>query len=121
MKIEFEVPDWAEGRNITIFAGHELIAMKDYIVKHKDGKHVGKYEPLRIKSEDGRCSGCSDCCKTGFDVPFLKYLVKKLDGFNGSACPFLEENGCGLKDYIFFACARSMCEGKFPNCTEKMV
>ena len=62
MRIEFEVPEWAMGKHIYIFAGMELLGDKQVRVIHKDGKHATYYLPLRIKPADGRCSGCGDCC-----------------------------------------------------------
>ena len=98
MKIEFEVPDWAYGKRIYIFAGHELLGDKRTIVSHKDRKHVVGYQPLRIKPADGRCTGCGTCCK---------------------GCTFITPSGCLLGSKIPHSCARSLCTG-FDGCTERL-
>jgi hypothetical protein len=49
VKIEIEIPDWADGRHVYVFAGIELAAFK----------HAGA--PWRVKSS--RCSMCGKCCE----------------------------------------------------------
>lgn len=99
MKIEFEVPEWAIGKHIYIFAGSELLGEKQSIVVHEGGKHVTIHLPLKIKQKDGRCNGCGECCK---------------------GCPFITPNGCLFKNRIPFSCVRSVCT-HFEGCTEKFV
>lgn len=123
LKIEFEVPEWAIGKHIYIFAGTELLGDKQVRTVHKNGKHVNKYLPLRIKPENGRCTGCGDCCQmiSKGDSHFLKtmrevLLTKDLEGI----CPFYSDNGCVLGSFTPFSCLRSYCAG-IGKCTEKLI
>lgn len=50
MKIELDIPEWAQERHIYVFAGIELLG-----VKTPGG-------PLKVKT--GRCSMCGRCCKS---------------------------------------------------------
>jgi len=49
MKIEIEIPDWANERHIYVMAGIELAAYK---LAHENEFHV----------KTGRCSACGACC-----------------------------------------------------------
>ena len=49
MKIEIEIPDWANERHIYVMAGIELAAFK---LAHEKEFHV----------KTGRCSYCGKCC-----------------------------------------------------------
>lgn len=98
MKIEFEVPEWAIGKHIYIFAGAELLAKKEVIISHKNDEHVSEYLPLLLKPIYGRCNGCGECCK---------------------GCPFLNPDGCSFKGRIPFTCLKSICT-EFEGCTEKL-
>lgn len=98
MKIEFEVPNWAIGKHIYIFAGRELLGKMDCSVFHEDGKHMTQYSELRLKPADGRCTGCGECCKS---------------------CPFLRPQGCLLGVMIPFSCIRSVCTD-YEGCTERL-
>ena len=71
MRIEIELPDWANERHIRIFAGFEEVAKKIY------------GEPWQIKA--GRCRKCGKCCMgsqprtfAGFnpDDEGCKYLIR---------------------------------------------
>lgn len=50
MKIELELPDWTEGRTISILAGMEMVAIKP--------------PNLPIKVVTQRCTNCGKCCKS---------------------------------------------------------
>lgn len=122
MRIEFDVPEWAIGKHIHIFAGTELLGNKEVRIVHENGKHVTTYLPLKIKQEDGRCDGCGDCCQilSSHDSHFLKtmrevLLTKDLNG----ACPFYSEEGCVLGSFTPFSCLRSVCTG-IGNCNERL-
>lgn len=53
MKIELDIPAWAEERNIYVMAGVEMVAYRL--------AHEGEF---KVKSV--RCSGCGKCC---MDLP----------------------------------------------------
>ena len=130
LEIAITIPDWAFGKNISVFAGDELLAQKQFRREKKriNGKIEIKeyYLPLKLKPDNGRCNGCGDCCSTG--LPFSRekaidikkrlrdYTKKHYEG----SCPFLDDNGCSLGVNIPFGCARSDCSG-FRNCTEKLI
>ncbi|MHA1440264.1 MAG: hypothetical protein ACTSPK_00180 [Candidatus Heimdallarchaeota archaeon] len=124
MKIEFEVPEWAKNRRISIFAGNELLAQKNVLstFNPETKKHEFHQQKLRIKV--GRCSGCGDCCNTGgspFPEKMLEEIKKRLKNYNyqqGIPCPLVDKDGCILKGKILFSCASSNCEGWSKNCTE---
>jgi len=126
MKIEIDVPDWAENKRISIFAGNELLAQRDVlsIYNPKTNKHELHQQPFKIKI--GRCSGCGDCCKEGgspFPQKMLDEIKKRLKNYTyqkNSPCPLVAEDGCILKGKILFSCASSNCEGWSENCTEVM-
>lgn len=125
VKIELEIPEWAENRRISVFAGSELLAQKDVIVKFnkETKKHdIIIHQPLKIKI--GRCTGCGDCCGEGgspFPEKMLEEIKRRLKDYKyskNSPCPLLDEFGCILKGKILFSCASSNCEGWSKNCTE---
>jgi len=125
MKIEFEIPDWAENRRISIFAGSELLAQKDVIIKfNKETKKHDIIEYPSIKVKIRRCSGCGDCCGEGgspFPKKMLEEVKSRLKDYEYSQhtpCPLLAEDGCILKGKILFSCASSNCEGWSEHCTE---
>lgn len=120
--ISFELPKWAEGKNIYILAGEELIGIMEHKITHVEGEHVGCYDPLLLKTADGRCNGCGSCCESGnffrneLIVDFLNRLSEYVPG---NPCPMLGESGCLFGTSIPFACARSVCTS-FANCTERL-
>ena len=66
--IHIEVPEWAIGRHVRVFAGVEQIAYKKVV----SGFPNVKYGKTMIKV--GRCSMCGECCRrTG--CPYLKHEV----------------------------------------------
>lgn len=99
IEIKFIIPEWALGKTIHIFAGRELLGVKECIISHdKNYNHISTYKPLRIKPEDGRCTGCGECCK---------------------GCTFLRSDGCSFKGWIPFSCAKSICTD-YEGCTERL-
>jgi hypothetical protein len=133
MRVSFDLPDWAVGKDINIFSGRELVGKLEYHYekkKQKDGKLSRKkyYSPIKLKPADGRCNGCGDCCSTGgspFSRDILNQIRWRLDDYEwqgtGTKCPLLAEDGCVMKGSIPFSCAKSNCEGWSENCTEKLV
>lgn len=97
MKIEVEIPDWAFGKPIYVIAGTELLAYRQPIVRHKNGKHETIYGPTKIKTY--RCEGCGECC---------------------ADCVFVRSDGCPFKEQIPLSCVVSDCS-KYENCTERFV
>lgn len=132
--VTFDIPEWAIGRHINIFAGTELLGKMQYI-KHKIPLHYGGvyrssyYKPLTIKNDESmRCSGCGDCCSTGgafAHEDILHNMKERLNNYTYSqegACVFYDTNtGCIMKGSIPFSCAKSNCEGWSDNCTEKLI
>lgn len=98
MRIELDLPDWVDERNIHIFAGIEEVARK-----HKDA-------PWEIKIS--RCSMCGRCCrKLPRSFPFrkrsilfwrktriCKYLVKEVGRNKRWLCGLRGQRplGCGV-------------------------
>lgn len=122
MKIEFEVPEWAIGKHIHIFAGAELLGNKEAKVVHQNGKHITIYSPLKIKQENGRCNGCGACCEDGIDERLIEMMIKAINKkrkFSGKSCTFLGDDGCILRAWIPFSCIRSVCT-VWNGCTEKL-
>jgi hypothetical protein len=130
VKVTFDIPDWAIGRHIHIFAGVELLGQMEFRsekIKTEDGvKRENHYMPLKMKV--GRCNGCGDCCGTGgspFSFQLLEEIKQRLMFYEhqgtGTACPLLGDSGCILGSAIPFQCASSNCEGWSENCTEKLV
>lgn len=122
MKIELELPDWAIGRNITIFAGKELLAYSSFVYKKKP--FFKGYPELKIK--EGRCNGCGTCCEQ-YGSPFTREqyneIIFRLDTTEFKEmgrCPLLGDKGCILGDNIPFDCARSDCS-RMKNCTEQFI
>lgn len=75
MKIEIELPDWADERNIYVFAGIELVAVRTF-----------QEDKFRIK--DIRCNSCGVCCsvldpKTHF-FPVIKKRCIHLENEPGT-------------------------------------
>lgn len=119
--IKVEIPEWAKERNIYVFAGRELLASQEVLITHQDGKHVPVRQPLMIKPEDGRCTGCGSCCSTsGISKKLLAEMKECLESHSGDACPFLGEHGCIMRGWIPFSCAKSVCT-QYDGCTEYMV
>lgn len=131
VKIEFEIPDWASGRNIYIFAGTELLGIKEshiYFNKQEKKHQVDTSPVIKLKPVDGRCNGCGDCCSQGgspFPQDMLADMQFRLADYIYSKtgrCPMLDDKeGCIMKGRIPFSCARSNCEGWSENCTEKLI
>ena len=119
--ITVDIPEWAKERNIYVFAGRELLASQEVLIIHQDGKHVPVRQPLMIKPEDGRCTGCGSCCtSTGISQKLLDEMKQCLENPLGEACPFLGKHGCIMKGWIPFSCAKSVCTA-YEGCTEYMV
>lgn len=104
MKIELELPDWCEERNIYIMAGIELAAYRD-----ADGKwHV----------KTGRCNMCGQCC-TNFKVVYRKTFPPIVN----LHCLYLERIGndfrCALGINRPFKCSVAPVPKHIPDCTER--
>jgi len=104
IKIELELPDWADERTIYVMAGIELIAYR----------FPGK--TWQVKSS--RCNMCGKCCmKLGERHPFpvingrCVYLVKR----PGKNC---EEHECILRMHRPFGCCVAVLRN-VSECTEK--
>ena len=106
-----EIPDWAIGRHLYLFAGIELVAFQ----------LQGEKEIL-LKS--GRCSGCGKCCMSFVNH---KFFFKTYDG---GVCEYLrpraDENGeiiegheCALGVGRPFFCGVGDGNEKNPTCTVK--
>ena len=128
VKIEIEIPEWAIGRHINVFAGVELLAQMFFNVKkvrNEDNSitRERKYEQLKLKPNDGRCTGCSDCCNDGgpSQLQLIYETIKEKGYKQKEPCPMLTPSGCGLGAAIPFSCASSNCEGWSKYCTEKLV
>ncbi len=131
VKIEFELPKWAVGRNIHIMAGTELLGRMEF--RREKNRINGKVEikeyylPLKLKPENGRCIGCGDCCSMGGSFAskgLLDEISKRLSNYEYSkkgACPLLGDIGCIMGSKIPFSCLRSNCEEWSENCTEKLI
>jgi len=93
MKIEIEIPDWADERHIYVFAGIELLAFK----------HVD--EAWKIKTS--RCTMCGNCCRN----------------FKGVDCEHLKQDGtrwvCGLGLARPISCSFSAGSSRYEGCSEK--
>jgi hypothetical protein len=76
MKIEIEIPDWADERHIYIMAGIELVAYKLL------------YEPWHVKT--ARCIMCGACCMN------LKLSYFPMTG--GTCDHLLEPLGDGVRE-----------------------
>ena len=136
MKVTFDIPDdsWAIGKNLYLFSGAELLGLLEFNYekdKQDDGTLIRKkqYLPLRLKPNDGRCTGCGDCCNSGgpqqLDLVYQQFKMMDLFGLKydpRAPCPMLDsEIGCTLGSAIPFSCVSSNCEGWSENCTEKLV
>jgi len=104
MRIELDIPEWAVGKHIYVFANEELLAYTNYIIEKKPERKE-YYTPLKVKT--ARCNGCGQCCESG--SPFDDSIP----------CPHLTEDGCGLGHNIPFSCARSDCSITFDKCSER--
>lgn len=119
------MPEWAYGKHIYIFAGKELLGKMECSIFHEDGKHMAQYLPIKIKPADGRCTGCSNCCKdNGIGIKMVEYITKLIirkQKFNKEStdCTFLGKDGCQLGSYIPFSCIRSVCTA-WEGCTERL-
>ena len=105
MKLLIEIPEWAKGKHIYIFANEELLAYTNFIIEKKPERRE-YYTPLLVKTTE-RCNGCGQCCESG--SPFD----------DEKPCPHLTEDGCDLGNNIPFSCARSDCSITFDNCSER--
>lgn len=101
MKIEIEIPEWAQDRNILVLAGFEFIGCIP--LKKGNSNYLMKTE---------RCGRCGECCK----MPYLANL--KLPLKENGECEFLtQEDGlfsCGLGSTKPLACVCG--EPKAPGC-----
>lgn len=105
LKIEFDVPEWAIGKHIYIFANQELIGYSNHIIEKKPKKRE-YYTPLKVKTQ--RCNGCGECCESGSPFNNIEEV-----------CPYLTDRGCKLGNKIPFSCARSDCSITFKKCSER--
>jgi hypothetical protein len=129
MRITFDLPDWAIGKTINIFAGKELLAKKKVKVVYDGENHIQtEDQSLMVKTlPEYRCNGCGDCCSQGgspFPQKMLAEITYRLDNYTFSKngkCPLLGEDGCIMKGSIPFSCAKSNCEGWSENCSEKLI
>lgn len=100
MRIEVEIPDWAEGRTLHIMAGMEEIARKP----------LGR--PWKVKT--GRCVQCGKCC---MDVPRTWPMGRSATTRN---CQWLiyyaNEWRCDFLGSRPFACSISDASGQ-PHCS----
>ena len=71
-QISLTLPEWTKGKHIYIFAGSELVAVKECVIARKD--HKVSYKPLLVKT--GRCNGCGKCCEDG--NPFVLSRWKEI-------------------------------------------
>lgn len=90
MRIELEIPKWAEGRNIRIFAGVEALA-----------NYCASKKTLYIKTK--RCNLCGKCCIV--DETFLNWnLPTKYGDAVGwdedlEICKYLEKEVWNFDEY----------------------
>ena len=75
MRIELDLPDWVENKNIYVFANFELAARKI----------TGKEWEVKI----GRCNHCGECCKHYYDRKGVLPTTKK------GGCKNLEQRADG--------------------------
>ena len=72
-KLIIEIPDWAEGRKITILAGIECLAI---------------YSPVEsseyVKIKENRCIQCGKCCRWKHGIPI----------------PYFDPEGTGICDHL---------------------
>lgn len=91
MKITVEIPEWAEGRHLYLFAGMELLALKRAGEKH-----------VHVKA--ARCNKCGKCCED-LDAHVSGHLP-----LEGRACGHLVKRtdgttDCGLGINMPLSCA----------------
>lgn len=130
MKVTLDIPDWAIGRHIYIFAGTELLAHQLFNDKkervNEEVVRTQFYSPLKVKPSDGRCKGCSTCCESGQSQDILDLMLKTLGNYlmkqgefsSNEPCPFHSYSGCILGAWIPLSCAKSVCTA-FDGCTER--
>lgn len=121
MVVKIEIPEWAIGRHIYIFAGRELLGKCLANVSHEDGKHKTRYGPLLMKPDDGRCNGCGNCCGTA-SIPEAIYnaMKKHLEKpYDKNRCVLLSESGCVMGGHVPFGCVKSVCTD-YEGCTERV-
>ena len=98
MKINIEIPEWADERRIAILAGIELVALKN------------PGDKWLIKTS--RCSQCGKCCMR----------IKKLPDGTRTKCEHLEFDGseykCGFRGGRPYDCTVSI--SNLPECTERL-
>ncbi len=125
MRIEFDVPEWAIGKHLYIFAGVELLGFKECVISHEGEKHIATYpNSLKLKSDDGQCNKCGICCQTqGINTDILLKILEKITKFDfanveTSPCVFYEGSiGCILRGWTPFSCVKSICT-EYEGCTE---
>jgi len=101
VRIEINLPEWANERTIYIFAGVELAALKS---------RGGKWQ-----TKTGRCNMCGKCC-----MDLKKHSFPLIDG----QCVYLKKEPgkndqwlCGLGILRPFGCCIGS-PSKVPDCTE---
>jgi hypothetical protein len=101
MRITIDIPDWAEGRHIYIFAGIELLAYR----------HKG--ESLKVKT--GRCSMCGGCCMGLGEVSQPPLAI---DGRCVNLVPDGPKLVCSLGSSRPFSCSAGVRLKNVKGCTE---
>lgn len=96
MKIEIELPDWTDERNIYVFAGIELAAIKTF-----------RENEFRIK--DTRCNSCGKCCM-GIDPKAHFFPV-----INGNCVHLIYEPGTKDKYRCRFGISRPFVCSFYPE------
>lgn len=125
VKIEIDLPDWVLGSNIYIFAGRELVARKRCLITHDKNKHhVMNYQPLEVKTSRCNPEACkpfSCCTSSGISKRMIIEMLDALLEYNSDNpnCPLLTDQGCLMKGWIPFSCAKSVCTS-YKGCTERV-
>jgi len=137
LKITFDLPDWAVGKHINVFAGSELLGRSQVrLVKKRleNGEMFRRtyYLPFEMKlKHDDRCSGCGACCESGGPFAELQMIAKIMKDYpnlkprDTTKCPMLGvgNTGCMLGSAIPFSCVKAFCGGPkgFDKCTENLI
>jgi len=108
MKINIELPDWAEGRRCYVFLGREC-----YAIREPDGN-------LWIKK--ARCNKCGKCCMKPVKNWPLGTKMMEIDGKKVKVCKYLKQAG---KEYLcqagfagpFSCCKDSIQRLAHPDCS----
>jgi hypothetical protein len=119
MKIEIEVPDWADKQELYLHTYEfELVAIRrnyDYSFdKWDDSKNAKWY----VKTS--RCNKCGECCRhIAEGNPMYKDAIK---GGDKIICPHLKDNLCSLGMHRPFSCVMDFHDDpklKPKECTEE--